>query len=195
MILAPITLAIAPQEKAYASETVNIKTNSENITYEESQNLPYADLSTDLNSVSSDISTFSIKSQSSQLNANSSSIKPISIAGFKKLGYKNIEYTKWTGYKKVVSTKSKRIASLVATNILGFVPSKYVQAAVFLYDVSSTVKTQYQDIWPTVSTRNILATSPRGLEVIIGQETIVKYYGNSARTKLLKTIPKTYWIN
>lgn len=49
-------------------------------------------------------------------------------------------------------------------------------------------------VWPTVNTRNILATSPRGTEVIIGQQTIVKYYGNSARTKLIKTINKTFWI-
>ncbi|WP_159025922.1 hypothetical protein [Aerococcus urinaeequi] len=77
---------------------------------------------------------------------------------------------------------------------LGFVPSGYVRAAVAIYDLTGTLKTQNPDVWPTVNTRNILATSPRGTEVIIGQQTIVKYYGNSARTKLIKTINKTFWI-
>jgi len=39
-----------------------------------------------------------------------------------------------------------------------------------------------------------VATTPIGYEVIIGQETIVKYYGNSSRTKLIKTIQKIYWV-
>ena len=93
-----------------------------------------------------------------------------------------------------MSTKSKRITAFVATNILGFIPSKLVTAALILYDLSSVLKTQNPDIWPTVNTRNIIATSPMGYEVIIGQETIVKYYGNSSRTKLIKTIQKTYWV-
>ncbi len=49
-------------------------------------------------------------------------------------------------------------------------------------------------VYPTVNMQNIIATSPRGTEVLIGQNTITKVYSNSARTKLVKTISRTYWI-
>lgn len=138
-------------------------------------------MSEDLNSNNRGITLFSTKN-------------PSSVTDYKNLGYKNIEYTAWTGYKKVASTKSKRIATYVVSNVLGFIPSTYVRTAIEIYDLTSTLQTQNPDVWPTVNTRNILATSPRGTEVIIGQQTIVKYYGNSARTKLIKTINKTYWV-
>lgn len=63
-----------------------------------------------------------------------------------------------------------------------------------LYDLSQTVKTQTPDIWPTSNLRNIMAKTPAGYEARIGQETIVKYYSDSKRTKLVKTIKKTYWV-
>lgn len=63
-----------------------------------------------------------------------------------------------------------------------------------LYDLSQTVKTQTPDIWPTSNLRNIMAKTPAGYGARIGQETIVKYYSNSKRTKLVKTIKKTYWV-
>lgn len=179
--LAPIALFSANTDTVYASETENIQETPADITYEESLNLPYADLSADLNSNNRGITLFSTKN-------------PSSVTDYKNLGYKNIEYTAWTGYKKVASTKSKRIATYVVTNVLGFIPSTYVRTAIGIYDLTSTLQTQNPDVWPTVNTRNILATSPRGTEVIIGQQTIVKYYGNSARTKLIKTINKTFWI-
>lgn len=179
--LAPIALFSANTDTVYASETENIQETPADITYEESLNLPYADLSADLNSNNRGITLFSTKN-------------PSSVTDYKNLGYKNIEYTAWTGYKKVASTKSKRIATYVVTNVLGFIPSTYVRTAIGIYDLTSTLQTQNPDVWPTVNTRNILATSPRGTEVIIGQQTIVKYYGNSARTKLIKTINKTFYL-
>lgn len=63
-----------------------------------------------------------------------------------------------------------------------------------LYDLSQTVKTQTPDIWPTSNLRNIMAKTPARYEARIGQETIVKYYSNSKRIKLVKTINKTYWV-
>ncbi len=63
-----------------------------------------------------------------------------------------------------------------------------------LYDLSQTVKTQTPDIWPTSNLRNIMAKTPAGYEARIGQETIVTYYSDSKRTKLVKTIKKTYWV-
>ncbi|HPI99434.1 MAG TPA: hypothetical protein PK268_01385 [Enterococcus sp.] len=63
-----------------------------------------------------------------------------------------------------------------------------------LYDLSQTVKTQTPDIWPTSNLRNIMARTPARYEARIGQETIVKYYSDSKRTKLVKTINKTYWV-
>lgn len=118
---------------------------------------------------------------------------PKSIKEYKKLGYKNFRYSRWTGYKNAASTRSKRIAGYVATSVLSFVPSKLVQASLFLYGLSEAVQKQNPDIWPSVNARNIIAKSPRGYDVIIAQETEVKYYGNSARTKLIKTIEKTFW--
>ena len=173
-------------KSVYASEAETTDTAIKELTYEESQNLPLANILKDTNTElygpqSRGISLYSVSN-------------PSSITDYKNLGYKNIYYTGWTGDKIVMSTKSVRITTFVATNILGFIPSRLVSAAIALYDLSSELKTQNPDIWPTVNTRNIIATSPIGYEVIIGQETIVKYYGNSSRTKLIKTIQKIYWV-
>lgn len=170
----------------HASEIENSSIITKKLTYEESQNLPFANIAKDTN-----ISLYNPENRSTSLY---SLTNPSSITDYKNLGYTNIYYTGWTGDKIVMSTKSKRITTFVATNILAFIPSKLVTASIVLYDLTSTIKTQNPDIWPTVNTRNILATSPMGYEVIIGQETIVKYYGNSSRTKLIKTIQKTYWV-
>jgi len=39
-----------------------------------------------------------------------------------------------------------------------------------------------------------MAITPAGYEARIGQETVVKYYSDSKRTKLTKRIKKTYWV-
>ncbi len=41
--------------------------------------------------------------------------QPHSIAAYKRLGYKKISYSKWRGTKKVMGTKSKRVAKLMVT--------------------------------------------------------------------------------
>ena len=39
-----------------------------------------------------------------------------------------------------------------------------------------------------------MAKTPAGYEARIGQETKVKYYSDSKRTKLIKNVNKTYWV-
>lgn len=170
-----------------ASEIVSNGSNIGVLTYEDTHSLPYANLNRDLIGKNNGVNLFNTRSVKN----------PSSISDYKKLGYKNIQYTKWTGHKNVASTKSKRIATFIVTNILGItIPGKAIKGVTYLYDLSNAVKTQNPDIWPTSNTRRIFASAPgNGARVIIGEEVIIKYYGNSSRTKLLKTIHKTYWIN
>lgn len=188
LTLSPVALGTIDVMKVSADELAIVEKPTKTFTYEESLELPTADLNlnlkTDGNISNSTISTMAV----------SNAKKPSSFADYRKLGYRNIQYTNWTGYKKVMSTKSKRITTFVATNLLAFIPSNSVKAVIGIYDLTSTMKTQNPDVWPSVNTRNIVAISPVGTHVLIGQETIVKYYGNSARTKLLKTVRKTYWL-
>lgn len=67
-------------------------------------------------------------------------------------------------------------------------------APVIVYEASEDSQTQRPDIWPTSNLRSIMAKTPRGNEVLIGQKSVVKYYSNSSRTNLVKTIKKTYWV-
>lgn len=161
----------------YASSFTQISNS-----YEETSKLPFADPTKDIPNYSSE-GIFSTRSASER-----------DINYYKKLGYKNIEYGSWSGVTNVISTKATRIAKLAVTQILGLIPSNAVKGALLLYDVSEALKTQDADIWPTVNARFITATAPAGYRVIIGEESIVKYYSNSARTKLIKTIHKTYWV-
>jgi len=118
--------------------------------------------------------------------------RPNSIADYKALGYTNFSYSKWTGDKNVLSSKSKRVASEIVKYLLGKIPG--VNIAIDAYDLTSSMKTQYPDIWPTSNLRNIMAKTPTGYEARIGQESIIKYYSNSKRTKLVKIIQKTHWV-
>ncbi len=72
------------------------------------------------------------------------------------------------------------------------IPGAKIPLAV--YDLSQAIKTQHADIWPSVNARMISATSPRGVRVLIGEESYTRYYTNSARTKLLKTIHRTAYV-
>ena len=112
-------------KSVYASEAETTDTAIKELTYEESQNLPLANILKDTNTdlygpQSRGISLYSVSN-------------PSSITDYKNLGYKNIYYTGWTGDKIVMSTKSVRITTFVATNILGFIPSRLVSAAIALY--------------------------------------------------------------
>ncbi|MFD1397754.1 hypothetical protein ACFQ41_00350 [Lacticaseibacillus suilingensis] len=117
---------------------------------------------------------------------------PTSIAGYKKLGYKNFYYSKWTGYKKLASTKSKRIAAFMVEQLAAKIPGARIP--LLIYDLSQLAKTQHADIWPSVNARMISATSPRGVRVLVAEESYTRYYTNSARTKLLKTIHHTSFV-
>ena len=117
-----------------------------------------------------------------------------SINDYKKLGYKNIRYSSWTGYKIVASSRAKAFAKYGITNLLNLITGWQIKAAIGLYDIISLMKSLEAYVYPTVNMQNIIATSPRGTEVLIGQNTITKVYSNSARTKLVKTISRTYWI-
>lgn len=86
------------------------ETAMNNISFEESQNLPLANIYTDTNN---NTTFYSVNN-------------PQSIEDYKKLGYTNIQYTKWTGDYNVASTKSKRAATTVAELITGAGLSGYI---------------------------------------------------------------------
>lgn len=121
-----------------------------------------------------------------------SASNPNSIQDYKKLGYKNIKYTKWNTMK-MLSSRQKAVARSVALSVVGLIPGKTVAALTAAFSLGSAMKSPEAYVWPTSTVRNILATSPRGTEVIIGQQVIIRYYSNSSRTKLIKTVRKTYW--
>ena len=151
-------------------------------TFEETSKLPVA-------SSSQPLSTF----RSASLFTTMSS-RPSSIADYQKLGYSSFQYSQWTGDKIVMSTKSKRIATFMVEQLTGLIPGGQVKVALGLFDLSQLLKTQHEDIWPTTNLRNITAIAPVGYRTLIGQEVILKYYSNSARTNLIKTIHTTLWV-
>lgn len=122
------------------------------------------------------------------------SAKLNSLAAYKKAGHKNITYSKWTGTHNFASTKAKRAASFAAQTLAGFIPGWQWKTALVAYDAVQVFKSQNADVWPTYNLRLISATAPRGNRAIIGQESVVKYYSNSKRTNLKKTIHKTNWV-
>lgn len=122
------------------------------------------------------------------------SSRPNSLADYKKLGYKHITYSKWSGTHNYAGTKAKRIASFTAEQLVGLAPGAGIKVALFAYDVADAFKTKKADIWPTYNIRLVSATAPRGNRAIIGQESVVKYYSNSTRTHLVKTIHRTAWV-
>lgn len=178
----PISTHAATTEPAVPTETTAIDTSSES--FETVSQLPEASFENDL---------IPGTAAYTQMFLARSKTHPNSIADYKSLGYKNIKYSKWSGVTKMPSTKSKRVASAVAT----FLAGSFIKKAAIplgLYAIAQATATQHADIWPTVNTRWITATSPRGISVIIGEESITKYYTNSSRTKLLKTIHHTVFV-
>ncbi|WEV40979.1 hypothetical protein [Lactobacillus sp. ESL0681] len=124
-----------------------------------------------------------------------SSASPNSIEGYKKLGYSNFSKSKWSGTTNVMSTKTKRVAKVITETVLSpLIVNKYAKTIYGIYTVSSAIATQHPDVWPTSNLRNIMAKTPVGYTARIGQETIIKYYSNSKRTHLFKTIHRTYWF-
>jgi len=119
---------------------------------------------------------------------NNISFEEQSIEDYKKLGYTNIQYTKWTGDYNVASTKSKRAATTVAELITG------AGLSATAFSLSKTLQTQHADVWPVYNVRNIIAIAPNGNKVRIGQEVKVKYYGNKERTNLIKQSHKSFWV-
>ncbi|WP_251953772.1 hypothetical protein [Levilactobacillus brevis] len=122
------------------------------------------------------------------------SSRPNSLAAYKKLGYKHITYSKWSGTHNYAGTKAKRIAAFTAEQLAGLAPGAGIKVALFAYDVADAFKTKKADIWPIYNIRLVSATAPRGNRAIIGQESVVKYYSNSKRTHLVKTIHRTAWV-
>lgn len=171
-------IAFPISNKSFASDQNEAKTV---MSYEDSLNLPIADIKKDT-AKNSGIQLYSLDN-------------PDSIEDYKNLGYTNIQYSQWSGTKKVMSTKSKRIAKFAIENLIGFnVPGNKVKGLMLIYDLSSVLKTQHRDVWPTVNSRNIIATTPMGYETLIREESIVKYYSDSKRTDLLKTIHRKNFV-
>lgn len=122
---------------------------------------------------------------------------PDSISDYKKLGYSNFQYSEWSGYEKVLGTKSKRVAKTIVTSALGLaIPSKKLAALIAIYDISDSLKKQHDDVRISVNSRNIMAYTPKpdSYEVLIGEESIVKYYSDSKRTNLIKTVHRTNYV-
>lgn len=165
----------------YGSLNHTLSVKADEVSYEESLELPKADVDQDTIKNKLTITAYSTS-------------RPSSINDYKKLGYKNIRYSSWAGYKIVASSRAKAFAKYGITNLLNLIPGWQIKAAIGLYDIISLMKSPEAYVYPTVNMQNIIATSPRGTEVLIGQNTITKVYSNSARTKLVKTISRTYWI-
>lgn len=124
-----------------------------------------------------------------------SNMQPHSIKGYRKLGYSHFFKSRWSGTKNVMSTKTKRVAKVIAETVLSpLIVNKYAKAIYAIYTVSSATATQHPDVWPTSNLRNIMAKTPVGYTARIGQETIIKYYSNKKRTHLIKKIHHTYWF-
>lgn len=122
---------------------------------------------------------------------------PDNISDYKKLGYSNFQYSEWSAYEKVLSTKSKRVAKTIVTSALGLtIPSKKLAALIAIYDISESLKKQHDDVRISVNSRNIMAYTPKpdSYEVLIGEESIVKYYSDSKRTNLIKTVHRTNYV-
>ncbi|QTJ44752.1 hypothetical protein B8A42_05180 [Dolosigranulum pigrum] len=172
--------------QTYAQNSMETnETAMNNISFEESQNLPLANIYTDTNN---NTTFYSVNN-------------PQSIEDYKKLGYTNIQYTKWTGDYNVASTKSKRAATTVAELITGAGLSAIfsnhktaIQTLTTAFSLSKTLQTQHADVWPVYNVRNIIAIAPNGNKVRIGQEVKVKYYGNKERTNLIKQSHKSFWV-
>lgn len=78
--------------------------------------------------------------------------------------------------------------------LAGFIPGWQSKTVLGIYDAVQAFGTQKADVWPTYNLRLVLVTAPRGNRAIIGQESVVKYYSNSKRTHLKKTIHRTNWV-
>ena len=160
------------------SFTPTIDVLAQEITYEESLELPLA------NSQNDNTSTQSYSASS-----------PQSIEDYEEAGYTNIQYTTWTGEKNMISSKAKRVGATVASALAGTViKSKSAQALISIFSVGAAFQDQEADVYPTYNARNIIATAPIGYETRIGEEVIVNYYSDSARTNLVKTVRQTFWI-
>ncbi|ODP92887.1 hypothetical protein CNR30_00705 [Levilactobacillus brevis] len=117
-----------------------------------------------------------------------------SLAAYKKAGYKHITYSKWTGTHNFASTRASRMATWATEQLAGFIPGWQAKTVLGIYDAVQAFGSQKADVWPTYNLRLISATAPRGNRAIIGQESVVKYYSNSKRTHLKKTIHRTNWV-
>lgn len=105
---------------------------------------------------------------------------PKSIDDYKRLGYKNINYTPWK-YNTVNLDAGNRNTINLLTITLGFVPSAKVKATATLIGTifNSGLGVQYGDVLLKTVSRRILATAPYGLEVLIGQEYSYEYIQNT----------------
>lgn len=181
LTLTPIVTSEVTNTHILAKETATTQNSQIEYSYEESLKLPSANFKNDL-----------ITNQERSITTYSTS-NPSSINDYKKLGYKNIKYTGWNTVK-MISSKQKAVAKVVASTLVGLLPGKSITALTTAFSLGEALKSPEAYVWPTSTVRNILATSPRGTEVIIGQEVYIKYYSNSSRTKLIKTVHKTFWV-
>lgn len=68
---------------------------------------------------------------------------------------------------------SRKVTSQTVADVLGMI------------GVIEAIPSPEADVWPTNSIKNILAKTPAGQEVIIGQQVHLKVYSDSARKNLV----------
>ncbi|MFO3715579.1 hypothetical protein [Anaerococcus cruorum] len=177
-----IVLALPSTSRADSEESV-IKESG--VSYEESSNLPHANLYNDRVINNKDgVQMYSLT-------------RPNSIEDYKKLGYSNFQYSDWSGDKYVLSTRAKRVGKAIVTGALSrIIPSAQVRDLMQVYSIASATIPQDADVWITVNARNIMAHTPKpdSYEVLIGEESIVKYYSDPDLTKLEKTVHRTNFV-
>ena len=181
LTLAPIASATMVSENISADEITTSQsqeTPQSVMTFEESQQLPYANIQKD------------IYGEGAMLRSASN---PSSIQDYKDLGYTDITYTDWDTVN-MPSTQQKRVAKAFATFLISRkITSKNIADVLGMIGVIQALPSPEADVWPTNSTKNILAKTPSGQEVVIGQQVHLKVYSDSARKNLVEKKELVFW--
>lgn len=180
LTLAPVASATMVSENVSADEITTSQSQEipqSVMTFEESQQLPYANIQKD------------IYGEGAMLRSASN---PSSIQDYKDLGYTNITYTNWDTIK-YSPTRAKRVSAEVAGAIVSMYGGADVGKVITAIGIGESILPPEAEVWATNTTRNILAKTPAGQEVVIGQEVQIKYFSDSARTKLIDEKSTTLW--
>ncbi|MFV8314679.1 hypothetical protein ACNM7U_09025 [Aerococcus viridans] len=180
LTLAPVASATMVSENISADEITTSQSQEipqSVMTFEESQQLPYANIQKD------------IYGEGAMLRSASN---PNSIQDYKNLGYTDITYTNWDTIK-YSPTRAKRVSAEIASAIVAKYAGVKVGDVLAAIGIAESVLPPEAEVWASNTTRNILAKTPAGQEVVIGQEVHIKYFSDSGRTNLVDQKSTVFW--